>query len=260
MKILTLSIVSLILLFWTAPSGQAGPLQDHPGQYDRSDIEAGSRLYATQCVACHGPNGDMITGIDLRRGLFKTAVSDEDLARVLKTGRPDSGMPAFALLQPQETTGIIAFIRAGFDASASVKLGDASRGQALFSGKGACASCHRVNGRGPRLASDLSEIGAIRTPASLQRTLLDPGRYLIPANRSVVAVTRDGKTIRGRRLNEDTYTIQLIDDQERLVSLAKSDLRSLQLIPTSAMPSYDKTLSADEISDLIAYLLTLKGL
>ena len=76
----------------------------------------------------------------------------------------------------------------------------------------------------------------------------------------MVAVTRDGKTIRGRRLNEDTYTIQLIDDEERLMSLTKSDLRSLQTIPTSAMPSYEETLSSDEISDLIAYLLTLKGL
>jgi len=236
------------------------PAQDRPGQYDRADIETGSRLYANQCVACHGPNGDMINGIDLRRGLFKTAVSDDDLTRVLTTGRPDAGMPAFGLLQPREMIGLVAFIRAGFDASASVKLGDASRGQALFSGKAACASCHRVNGRGPRLASDLSEIGAIRTPASLQRTLLDPARSLIPANRSVAAVTRDGKQIRGRRLNEDTYTIQLIDEEEHLISLTKSDLRSLQIVATSAMPSYEKTLSADEISDIVAYLRTLKGL
>jgi len=259
MKILTHSILSVIVAFCTLAAVEAGA-QGHPGQYERADIEAGSRLYATQCVACHGPNGDMINGIDLRRGLFKTAVTDEDLTRVLRTGRPDSGMPAFASLQPQELSGIVAFIRAGFDASASVKLGDASRGRDLFSGKGGCASCHRINGRGPRLASDLSEVGAIRTPASLQRTLLDPNRNLIPANRSVVAVTRDGKTIRGRRLNEDTYTVQLLDDQERLVSLTKTDLRSLQIIPTSAMPSYEKTLSADEISDVIAYLLTLKGL
>jgi cytochrome c oxidase cbb3-type subunit III len=258
MKIIPRAILSVAIAICCCTG--ALPAQDRPGQYDRADIEIGSRLYATQCVACHGPNGDMITGIDLRRGLFKTAFSDEDLTRVLTTGRPDAGMPAFGTLQPREMTGIVAFIRAGFDASASVKLGDPARGQALFSGKGACGSCHRVNGRGPRLASDLSDIGAIRTPASLQRTLLDPARSLIPANRSVVAVTREGKSIRGRRLNEDTYTIQLIDDEERLVSFAKSDLRSLQMLPTTTMPSYEKTLSADEISDLVAYLRTLKGL
>src|SRR5262245_36771823 len=257
MKIMACAMLSVAVVAFGCIGLQA---QERPGQYDRADIETGARLYATQCVACHGPNGEMINGIDLRRGLFKTAVSDEDLTRVLTTGRPDTGMPAFGLLQPREMTGIVAFIRAGFDASASVKLGDASRGQALFSGKAACASCHRVNGCGPRLASDLSEIGALRTPASLQRTLLDPARSLIPANRSVVAVTRDDKPIRGRRLNEDTYTIQLIDDEERLVSLTKSDLRSLQFVATSAMPSYEKTLSSDEISDLVAYLRTLKGL
>ena len=173
MKIIARAMLFLAVVAFCCIGLQA---QDHPGQYDRADIETGSRLYATQCIACHGPNGDMINGIDLRRGLFKTAVSDEDLTRVLTTGRPDAGMPAFGLLQPREMTGLVAFIRAGFDASASVKLGDASRGQALFSAKGGCASCHRVNGRGPRVASDLSEIGAIRTPASLQRTLLEPAR------------------------------------------------------------------------------------
>ena len=72
-------------------------------------------------------------------------------------------------------------------------------------------------------------------------------------------MTRDGRTIRGRRLNEDAYTIQLIDDQSRLVSLTKADLRSLEVIPTSSMPSYEMTLTADERADLIAYLLSLKG-
>src|SRR5437868_8232492 len=80
-------------------------IQDHPGQYDRADIEAGSRLYAAQCAPCHGVNGDMIAGVDLRRGQFKTVVSDEDLVRVLAMGRPAAGMPAFATFQPSEVTG-----------------------------------------------------------------------------------------------------------------------------------------------------------
>ena len=89
--------------------------------------------------------------------------------------------------------------------------------------------------------------------------LLDPTGSIIPGNRSVRATTRDGRTIRGRRLNEDAYTIQLIDEQAHLVSLMKTDLRSLDLIPTSSMPSYETTLTADERADVIAYLLSLKG-
>ncbi|PYR60065.1 MAG: hypothetical protein DMF91_13130 [Acidobacteria bacterium] len=73
------------------------------------------------------------------------------------------------------------------------------------------------------------------------------------------AVTRDGKVINGRRLNEDTYTVQLMDDQERLVSLAKADLRDYTILKTSLMPSYKDTLGADDLADLVAYLLSLKG-
>ena len=146
--------------------------QDH--RSSSTDVQAGLKLYTSECSLCHGPNGDLMSGIDLRRGRFRRAVSDDDLARVITNGVPDAGMPGFKL-QAGEVTSLIAFIRAGFDVSgAAVKIGDPSRGQALFAGKAACATCHRVNGVGPRTAPDLSDIGASRTAATLQRSLLDP--------------------------------------------------------------------------------------
>ena len=99
----------------------------------------------------------------------------------------------------------------------------------------------------------------MRTPASLQRALVDPAQAILPANRPVRAVTKDGRTIRGRRINEDTYTLQLIDEQSRLVSLTKADLRSFELLSTSSMPSFQNTLTVDERADIVAYLLSLKG-
>ena len=233
--------------------------QDHPGQYSATDIETGSRLYSGQCVLCHGPNGDVVAGVDLRRGQFRRAASDDDLARVMTKGLPEAGMPGFKL-QPSEVDGLVAFIRAGFDVSGTaVKVGHVGRGQEIFERKGGCAVCHRVNGKGPRVAPDLSDIGAIRTPAALQRSLLDPSAAMLPINRPVRAVTRDGRTIRGRRLNEDTYTVQLIDEQERLISLLKADLREYELAKTSPMRSVTGILNADEQADLVAYLLSLKG-
>ena len=235
-------------------------VDNSPAQYDRALIETGTRLYGGQCSACHGVNGDQVNAVDLRAGRFPTVVSDEDLTRLLATGRPASGMPSFAALHTDEVRAIIAFIRSGFNAtSEGVNVGNAGRGAALFEGKGGCASCHRVNGRGAYSATDLTEIGATRTPASLQRALVEPARAIIPANRSVRVVTRDGRTIRGRRLNEDSYTIQLIDDQSRLVSLVKSDLRTFEVIPSSAMPSFQTTLTEAERADVVAYLLSLKG-
>ncbi|HKT79486.1 MAG TPA: c-type cytochrome [Vicinamibacterales bacterium] len=243
-------------------AGQApSTAQDHPGQYGAAEIEAGSRLYNAQCALCHGPNGDVVGGVNLRRGQFKRAVSDDDLRRVIGLGIPAAGMPGTPL-QPAELDAVVAFIRAGFDVSGvAVRIGDAARGRAVFqSAKAACSTCHRVNGEGPRTAPDLSDIGSIRQPAALQRILLDPTASMWPINRPVVAVTRDGTTIRGRRLNEDTFTVQLIDERERLVSLVKADLKSYELGKTSPMPSVAGKLSSDELADLIAYLISLKGL
>jgi putative heme-binding domain-containing protein len=233
--------------------------QEHPGQYSQADIQAGSRLYSSQCQACHGPQGEQITGIDLRRGQFRRSVSDEDLMKVITAGVPGTGMPPFAM-QPAEVGSLIAFIRAGFDpAGTAVKIGNAARGRQVFEGKGACNSCHRVNGVGPRVAPDLSDVGAARTPAAIQRSLLDPSSGMMPLNRPVRVVMKDGRTLNGRRFNEDTFTVQLIDQQEQLHSLEKKDIKSLDVQTASPMPSFNGKLTPDELSDVIAYLVTLKG-
>jgi hypothetical protein len=93
----------------------------------------------------------------------------------------------------------------------------------------------------------------------LQQSITEPTAFLLPINRPVRAVTKDGKVITGRRLNEDTYTVQLIDDSERLLSLTKADLKEFHVLTTSPMPSFKDKLSPEEISDVVAYLLSLKG-
>jgi putative heme-binding domain-containing protein len=249
-------LASVGLTILVAPANAQLLTVDHPGQYTQEDIATGGRFYNANCVQCHGRDGDQISGIDLRRGLFRRSQSDEDLAQAITRGTP-GGMPAFKL-DPAELTGIVAFIRAGFDASASVRVGDVSRGRALFQGKGECVTCHRVAGKGPRLAPDLSDIGIARAPAMLERSIRDPSSALLPINRPVRIVMRDGRSIRGRRLNEDTHTVQLIDDKERLVSVLKKDVRSFDVITESLMPAYAAKLSGEEIADVVAYLLTLK--
>jgi putative heme-binding domain-containing protein len=249
----TLPALLALTLPGTALAAQA--LGDH--QYTSTQIEAGSRLYTAECALCHGPNGDGVDAVDLRTGRFRRVRSDDDLKRVVREGVSSGRMPGFDFAQA-ELDGLVAFIRAGFDPSGvAVRVGDAERGQALFVGEGGCARCHRVNGRGPRTAPDLSDIGAVRTPAALQRTLLDPDAALLPINRPVRAVTADGREVRGRRLNEDTYTVQLIDTNEQLVSLTKADLETYEVGRTATMRP--TTLDADQVADLIGYLLTLQG-
>ena len=230
---------------------------DHGAQYSQSDIAAGYRVYSSQCVQCHGGLGDGISGVDLRRGVFRRAASDEDLGRVITNGVPGAGMPPFKL-EAAELTGVVAFIRAGFDQTASVRVGDPARGRALYDGKGDCATCHRVRGRGALTAPDLSGIGLVRTVAALQRSLLNPTTAMVPANRPLRIVTKRGETLDGRRLNEDSYTVQLLDTRGRLRSLAKSDIRTLTYATASPMPSYASRLTPDEIADLVGYLASLR--
>jgi len=250
--------VCAFALLGTGSEHALAQAQNH--QYSAAEIQAGGRLYGAQCALCHGNNGDGIAGVNLPRQQFRRASTDDDIRKTITTGVAAAGMPAFSL-QPAELEGLVAYIRSGFDLGGTpFKIGDAARGKAIYDGKGACATCHRVRGNGPRVAPDLSDIGSVRQPAAIQRSLLDPSTAVLPINRPVRIVMSDGRTIRGRRLNEDTFTVQLIDQQERLLSLQKSDIRQFELGAQSEMPSFRGTLSDEELSDLLAYLVSLRGL
>ena len=244
-------VLVLILGFAFAP-------QEDGSQYSQADVEGGYTLYNANCITCHGANGDGIPGINLRTNQFRRSVTDADLNRLIQTGIPGTAMPP-GRYTTADLAGLVAYIRSMKEFDNAPSRGNAINGQQVFEEKGNCTSCHRVNGKGSRVAPDLSDIGAIRSPDALQKSLFDPTASMLPLNRSVRAVTRDGKTITGRRLNEDTYTVQLIDTNERLISLLKSDLREYAVLKTSTMPSYKGKLSAAEMDDVIAYLRTLKG-
>lgn len=248
--------IGVLLSFFASSQLMA---QAHVGQYEQADIAYGSALYSTYCVVCHGESGDLFPGVNLRSGDFRHAASDGDLRGVLLNGIPGTTMVAGAY-EDAELVALVAYLR-NMDAEiGDVALGDAARGQALFEGRGDCGSCHRVAGQGPRFAPDLSDIGAVRSAAVLSRALQDPHGSELPMNRAVRAVTAEGVVINGRRLNEDTYSVQLIDEEERLLSLDKADLREYTILATWDLPSYADVFSEEEVADLLAYLRTLKGI
>ena len=250
-------VAALFAGMWLAGSAEAAA---QTAQYSTADIQRGYRLYSSQCALCHGNNGDGIAGVNLPRQQFRRAATDADIRNTISTGVASAGMPPFKL-QPAELSALVAYIRSGFDLGGTpFRVGDAARGKAIYDGKGACATCHRVNGNGPRTAPDLSDIALLRQPAAIQRSLVEPDKGMLPINRSIKIVTRDGRTIRGRRLNEDTLTIQLIDENEKLVSLEKSQIQEFEAGTASGMPSFARKLTENEIADLLAYLISLRGL
>jgi cytochrome c oxidase cbb3-type subunit III len=228
--------------------------------YGDADIEYGLQLYRAQCTGCHGTNGDGVPGVDLRSGQFRRSASDIELRGVIANGIANTPMPSHALTDA-EFVALVAYLRNMRDAGVRpVALGDSANGQALFEGKGRCTTCHRVGDKGSRVAPDLTTVGTRRPAATLQQVLVDPTSAMLPSNRAIRAVTQDGKTIAGRRLNEDTYTVQIIDDREHLLSLDKAELREYTVLKESPMPSYADTLTVQERADLLAYLVSLKGL
>jgi putative heme-binding domain-containing protein len=225
-----------------------------------ADVENGARLYRGNCVNCHGPDGDFIPGVDFSHGKFIRAVSDDDIAHVIINGVAGAGMPAHNFTDAQAEL-VVAYLRSLATSSShySGPAGDQARGKALVAGKGQCLTCHRVNGIGSRVGPDLSDIGTYRRAGELEQSLLDPDAEIAPENRFFRVVMKNGTTFTGKLLNQDPFTMQFMNDKERLVSVQKSDLRESSFITKSAMPSYKSKLSSQELADVVSYLNSLKG-
>jgi putative heme-binding domain-containing protein len=223
-----------------------------------ADVEEGGRAFGNLCANCHGPDGNLIAGVDLGRGRFRQAYTDAALVGIIRNGIPGTPMPR-SEVSDEQAARIVAYLRSAAAASAgAAPRGDAARGKALFHGKGACTKCHRVGPSGSRLGPDLTSIGRARRAAQLERSLLEPDADVDPANRSFRVVTKDGREVRGRLLNRDSFSVQLLDEQERLRSFQKSDIREAGLV-ASPMPSFRGVLDAGEVADLVGYLASLTG-
>jgi len=236
----------------------AGALCAQQG-YSPADIQTGKQLYGVNCSHCHGPKGDNVSGVDLGHGTFRRASTDNEVVAIMVQGINGTPMPP-ANLSDQQAHQIVAYLRSMAAASNTSSANKAylAKGKALFESQG-CLNCHRVRDHGSRVGPDLTGVGARRRPADIERSIVDPNAEILPENRYVHAVTRDGVTVTGRILNEDSFSLQLIDTKEKLLSLQKADLSKFEFLKTSAMPSFRDKLSGTELSDLVAYLASLKG-
>jgi len=227
--------------------------------YTPADIDDGRAMFRANCAGCHGPDGDLVAGIDLGHGLFRRASTDDDLIKIIRNGISGTPMPPGNYTEFQAGT-IVAYLRSMATTGRAISAaGDAARGKALYEGKGACTTCHRARGVGSHVGPDLSDIGSFRRTVELEKSLIDPDFEVLPQNRYVKIVTKRGETITGRILNNDMFSVQVVDTKERLLSFLKSDLREMTIQDKSAMPSYRDKFSAQELADVISYLSTLRG-
>jgi putative heme-binding domain-containing protein len=253
LKVRTLAVMTFVLAMGV--SGVSNGAQHETAQ----DIEDGGRAFRNTCANCHGPDGDQVSGIDLHRGIFRRAKTDQDLVDIIRTGIAGTSMPASSMSVAQAEQ-IVGYLRsmAATKRSASAS-GDAARGKTVFDGKGACATCHRVAGAGSRVGPDLSNVGQLRRASELETSLVDPGKEIFYTNRTYRVVTKSGQTITGRLLNLDSFNVLMLDSKEQLRSFDKATLRDYGIVDTSPMPSYKDKLNAQELADVVSYLVSLKG-
>ena len=249
-KILAVVTVGLI-------AAGTGPAQEEHGVTPQ-DLARGETIFFNNCATCHGPNGDGIAGINFSAGKFRKAVTDQDLINIIRTGIPGTEMPPGNYTEAQAAT-IAAYLRSMSAAGASRSSGlqgDAARGKMMAEGRGKCLDCHQINNRGGFLGPDLSGIGAVRRSADLERSLREPTAEIRVDNHTVRAVGKDGSVVRGRLLNEDTYSVQIIQADGKLRSLQRKDWRAIEIEKESPMPD-SKGFSDQDVADIVAYLGSL---
>jgi putative heme-binding domain-containing protein len=115
-----------------------------------------------------------------------------------------------------------------------------------------------VRGNGSRLGPDLSTVANRRKPDELKNDLTNPDETVEPRWWTLKVSRADGSSVEGLRMNEDTFTLRIMTADESLWHFSKKELRSIERIETSTMPSVTGTLTESEVEDLVAYLFSLR--
>lgn len=216
------------------------------------DRGRGATFFFSQCASCHGADAKGgATGPSLATGSFRHASSDEGLFQIITKGVPGTAMPGFSL-NGREIWQIVAHIRS-LSGSKGTAPGNASAGRALFDSKG-CLGCHTMRGAGADRGVDLTFAASRLSTGELRQSILDPSSEVAPEYWMWQAKTRDGRTLTGRRMNEDTFSVQVLLATGTLESLPKSSLQQQTLERRSPMPAFRGKLSEAELNDLVAYL------
>jgi putative heme-binding domain-containing protein len=245
-------------------SGKTNSSADGASPARSPDQARGKRLFEAHCARCHGMQGGGGTGANLRRPKLRHAADDDSLFDLIRSGIPGTGMPFTWAMTDNEVRDVIAYVRSLGRIPSEPLPGDPDKGQLIYR-KAGCGSCHIVAGKGGSLGPELSDIGGRRGVEFLRGAMLHPGKDRIVTSEGyatyvpVLAATKDGRMLTGMRVNEDTFTIQLRDTNNRLYSLQKSDLEALHKLDGSVMPTYEKMLSHSDIENVISYLASLKG-
>jgi len=232
---------------------------EHPAQGETPDAVAGKELFEMHCAVCHGIEGrGGGRGPNLNRVHLEHASDDAALKSLIENGIPPE-MPEAWYLSEKDAKNLVAYVRSLGTIPAEPVPGDATLGARIYA-KGGCANCHIVAGEGTGFGPELTEVGARRSAEYLLECLVKPSTHLPEGFLWVEATPASGETLRGIRVNEDTFSIQIKDSSGGFHSLRKQQLKELRkLRDETPMPSYEQIFSPAELQDLVAYLASQRG-
>jgi cytochrome c oxidase cbb3-type subunit 3 len=266
---------ALLLLTLALPAGLHA--QDkNPFAGDSNAAKLGESQFRANCAFCHGLGArGGGRGPDLTRAQKRHGNADADLFRTINEGVPGTAMPPNGATQQgvgmtaDEIWQVITYIRGVQKRVDAPAAGNAAHGRELFYGLAACATCHMMQGKGGRLGPDLTTTGTARSMDYLVDSVRNPSRRLAQGLSeamkefsqeylTVTVVDGSGQKFQGTVLNEDNFTLQMIDTGEQLHLFQKDKLQSLAETRQSLMPAYDqKMLSEKDLQDLLAFLLAV---
>jgi putative heme-binding domain-containing protein len=133
--------------------------------------------------------------------------------------------------------------------------GDWESGRQLFYGKAACSTCHTFRGEGFAVGPDLNNL-VHRDYASTLRDIVDPNAVINPDAITYIAELEDGSMVTGIRFRDNLESLELAQQNGKIVKLGKSEIVAIKPLGVSLMPSdLDKILAANELRDLMKFLL-----
>jgi putative membrane-bound dehydrogenase-like protein len=142
---------------------------------------------------------------------------------------------------------------------ALVPAADPNRGIQVFqSQKASCTACHKAAHVGGVIGPHLQGIGKRRTPRDLVESILFPSASLVQSYEPWIVLTADGRTLTGVLLEDKPDEIVLSAGVDKTFRLPRTAIEQMARSEQSIMPDgLDKTLTDQDLADLIAYLKSL---
>jgi cytochrome c oxidase cbb3-type subunit 3 len=250
----------------------------NPFAGDAEAAKRGEFHFRINCAFCHGLGArGGGRGPDLTRARKRHGNSDAEMFQTINQGVPGTAMPTNGTtgqgvgMTEEEIWDVITYLRSVQVKAPAQPIGDAAHGKQLFYGDANCSGCHMVEGKGGRLGPDLTAAGMARSTEALTDSVRHPSRRLAPGlleatkefpqeYQTVTVVTAAGQEIKGVTLNEDNFSLQMMDASEQVHLFEKAKLRSIKVSRTSTMPVYDSALLSDkDLLDVVAFLQSVGG-